>query len=231
MTYTLIQIPWQCDDRDCSMSWHQTSYGTDEEGNYWVDYVSNSDRDTVDESDVPSFEKQEAAWKRYQAYVAKTGEDPLGEYLVKASYNRKARYILQFRNSIGGALLCRWKRGRGTWTSATPPEEVIGHMLLDDWPPNPNTTNRRPIKDQIVTYDAEEGETTFKPTYYKLDEFLDLVRSDKHVHKVTKVGPFHNIHITLEEMVLRSEKAVRRELRQRARCDLREAIEQAKGGE
>jgi len=231
MDYIMVEIPWQCGDKDCSMSWHKASYWTDEEGNYWVDYVSNSDRDTVDESDVPSFEKQEAAWKRYQAYVAKTGEDPLGEYLVKASYNRKARYILQFRNSIGGALLCRWKRGRGTWTSATPPEEVIGHMLLDDWPPNPNTTNRRPIKDQIVTYDAEEGETTFKPTYYKLDEFLDLVRSDKHVHKVTKVGPFHNIHITLEEMVLRSEKAVRRELRQRARCDLREAIEQAKGGE
>ena len=226
MGYTLMQIPWQCDDRDCSINWHQTSYGTDEEGNYWVDYVSDGDRDPVDEPDVPSFEEQEAAWKRYQAYVAKTGEDPLGEYLVKTSYNRKARYILQFRNSIGGAFLCRWKRGRGAWTSATPPEEVISYMLLDDWPSNPNTANRRPIKDSVPQPDG-----TFKRKHYKLDEFLDLARSDKHVHKVTKAGPFHNIHITLEEMVLRSEKAVRRELRQRARCDLREAIKQAKEGE
>lgn len=226
MDYIMVEIPWQCDDRDCSMGWHKSNYWTDEEGNYWVDYVSNSDRDPVDESDVPSFEKQEAAWKRYQAYVAKTGEDPLGEYLVKASYKRKARYVLQFRNSIGGAILCRWKRGRGAWTSATPPEEVIGYMFLDDWPPNPNTANRRPIKDSVPQPDG-----TFKRKYYKLDEFLDLARSDEHVHKVTKAGPFHNIHITLEETVLRSEKAVRRELRQRARCDLREAIKQAKGGE
>ena len=211
MTNIILTIPWRCDDRDCSMEWHKANYWVQEGGEFTIDSYADGDHETV--SEIPSHDEYVAAWDNYRKHVATTGDDPLGEYCVKHSFKRKARYTVQFRNSIGGAFLCRWKRGRGEWSASTPPEAVVSYMLLDDWPHNPNTVNRRPIKDSVPQPDG-----TLKRTHYKLNEFLDLARADEHVHRVTRRGPFHNIHITLEVRVPRKDTAIKRELKRRAKA-------------
>jgi len=213
MSDIIAEVPWHCGDRDCPVGWHKANYWVQEDGEFTIDSYGDGDHETVDESDVPHGEEYSSAWEQYREHVAETGEDPLGEYRVKSSFKRKARYTLQFRDSIGSAILCRWKRGRGEWTPATPPAEVIAYMLLDDWPPNPNTGNRRPIKDSVPQPDG-----TLKRIHYRLKELVDLARADESVLKVTKVGPFHNIHLTLEEDIPRKPSAIARELRRRARA-------------
>lgn len=211
MTDIILTMPWRCDDRDCCMEWHKTDYWVQEDGEYTVDSYADGDHETVDESEIPSHDEYVAAWDDYRKHVAETGEDPLEEYRIITHFKRTARYTLQFRNSIGGAFFCRWKRGRGEWSASTPPKDVVSYMLLDDWPPNHNTVNRRPIKDSVPQPDG-----TLKRTHYKLNEFLDLARADETVLKVTKVGPFHNIHLTLEETVNRAPAAIKRELQRAA---------------
>jgi hypothetical protein len=224
----ILTMPWRDYDKG-SVVWNQTNYCLHEDGEYAVDHGCEGDDEPIDESEIPSHEEYVAAWDDYRKHVAATGEDPLYAYIVKRTYKRKARYTLQFRNSIGGAFLCRWKRGRGEWSASTPPEDVIGYMLLDDWPPNHNTANRRPIKDSVPQPDG-----TLKRTHYPLKEFLDLARADESVLKVTRRGPFHNIHLTLEEEIPRKPSAITRELRRRARPQskvLKKEIKQAQGGE
>lgn len=212
MSDIILTIPRRCDDRDCSMEWHKADYFLREDGSYGIDPYADGGNESVDESEIPSTDEYVAAWDDYHQSVAETGEDPLEEFCFRQDYKRKERYTLQFRNSIGGAFLCRWKRGRGEWSASTPPEAVVGYMFLDDWPPNHNTVNRRPIKDS-----APQPDGTLKRTYYKLNEFLDLARADEHVHRVTRRGLFHNIHITLEVRVPRKDTAIKRELKRRAK--------------
>lgn len=211
MTDIIFTVPWHCGESDCPVGWHKANYWLQDDGEYAMDSYADGDHETVDESDVPNGEECSSAWESYREHVAETGDDPLGEYRVKHTFKRKARYTLQFRNSIGGAFFCRWKRGRGEWSASIPPKDVVSYMLLDDWPPNHNTVNRRPIKDSVPQPDG-----TLKRTHYKLNEFLDLARADETVLKVTKVGPFHNIHLTIEETVNRAPTAIKRELQRAA---------------
>ena len=205
----IATMPWHCGERDCPVGWHQANYWICEDGTYSVDNDADGDHETIGQADLPTGEEIGSAWEKYRKDVRATGEDVLGEYMVDYTYRRKARYTLAFRNSIGGAMLVGWKRGRGKWSIENPPIEVRDYMLLNDGSlTNPNTKNRRPVKEVECLDDGSS-----KCTYYHLDEFIEVVRADETVRRVTRRGGQFHGHLTLEEDVNRKPSAIKRDLR------------------
>ena len=208
MNDIIAEMPWHCGERDCPVGWHKINYWIQLDGGYTVDSYSDGDHEDIDEEDLPSVEKIDAAWERYRKDVVATGEDPLSQYSVSHTYKRRARYKIEFRNSIGGAFLCRWKQGRKPWSYDLPPEHLAGYFLLyTDW--DREAWCRRPLKDKGVN-----GE---RDTWFTLKELIELGTADEHIDKVTQYSRATIFHLTLEEEVERSPFAVKRELRRSAR--------------
>jgi len=102
-------VPEACGERDCPVGWHIAHYWAYSDGTFSV-CDSDGNHGDVDESDIPSFEDQEAAWYAYAQHVAETGEDPIGEYLVPTTRTVRERYRATFRQSILGPVLVRVRR-------------------------------------------------------------------------------------------------------------------------
>lgn len=81
----IMEIPWHCGESDCPAGWHMSNYWIDDssELGYTVDNYADGDHVDCEESDVPSHDEYEAAWRRYNKDVAETGADPLGQFNVK----------------------------------------------------------------------------------------------------------------------------------------------------
>ena len=204
----IATIPWRCGDPDCPADWHQADYWFQADGSYLEDPYACGNHESCDLSDIPSFEEIESAWHEYSQYVQTTGKDPLEEYHVKHTFKRSARYTVQIRNSVGGAMVCRWKRGRGQWQLTPMPSNLANYLLCTNISNNPHTDHKRPVKDE-----TRQDDGTWKPTYYPLSEFLEVARADDQVHKITRTGPFYNIHLTIDEIVERKPSAIARDLK------------------
>jgi hypothetical protein len=222
MSEVLFDMPERHEDYDSG--WRRESYSMswslynppvytvcDEGGNH----------DHIDEEDMESAQaRREEAWKEYGEYVAHTGLDPLYEYLVRRTYKRKVRYTVELRNGIGGAIICRWRRGtRGKWTYDLPDKTLADAFhCYDDWTKdNPDgSISRRPLKD----IDPQTG----KRTYFRVDELEEFADGAPSFTVTVPRGMsrwpalrFRWFHIDLEETVDRAPAAIARDLKRLAK--------------
>lgn len=220
MSDIIYTIPWHCGDSDCSEGWHQRNYEIHHDGTYTLDNYASGDPEGVDEADLPTYEEAHKAEEEYRVHVHETGEDPLYQYRVKHSYKRKVRYTAEFRQSIGGAILCRWKRGRGAWSIGTQPAPKMLADYLDltwwDFTNRKYVTGRRPVKEQTLREDGG-----WENHGYTLEEYAALAQDDLQVRAVTRMGrrnhtgnkSFAMVHLTIEEPVDRKPSAISRDLK------------------
>ena len=112
MENIICTVPYACGEKGCSVGWHLSHYWIYDDGTY-SECDSDGNRVDCDEGDVPDADAERAAWNDYARFVADTGTDPLGNYLVKHTVERKERWTLQFSRSIVGIVLTGARRGRG----------------------------------------------------------------------------------------------------------------------
>jgi len=176
----ICTIPWHCGERDCPVGWHLSNYWTSADG-YTVDSYSDGDHEECEESDVPTFEECDAAWRRYARDVVATGVDPLAQYNV--DHSRKVQRLWQVRchASVGRVLLTGARvSGRGPWLMPHEiPAEVQSYFLATETP-NPMC---RPMDiatlDELRAYAAEDDNVVrIQRTHFAL-EFKCLVRIEQ----------------------------------------------------
>lgn len=112
--------------------WHQRSFWVYSGGTYTVDEYTDGDHEDCDESDIPSADEIDAAWREYSQHVAQTGEDPLHEYLVRRERKLREVWGFQFNTSIVGPVLLAARRGRTVVPAAEIPDHVRAFLGLRD---------------------------------------------------------------------------------------------------
>lgn len=166
MTCDIIaSTAWHCGENDCPVGWHQSDYWITTEG-YTVDTYADGDHEDCTADDIPNACEIVAGWRRYYEDCAETGFDPLGQFAVDTHFTRQQTWQVEFKTSIGGPLLLRFRRnGRGPWQRmhhpderATLPEEVINYLLLE-----------RP---------KAEGAWQHRHREYSRDEYRSLIEAD-----------------------------------------------------
>jgi hypothetical protein len=107
----IYSVPIQCGEKDCPVQWHRHDYWIYTTGKRATfSCYDGSDHEDVRKSDLHSFAEQDQLWREYAQHVAATGEDPIGEYMVKREITRRERWTFQFSNSICGMLLVKASR-------------------------------------------------------------------------------------------------------------------------
>ena len=102
----LMEVPWECDDKDCSREWHLETYALTEEGGYEVSYYGPGDCDWDLCEELPSDEEVTEAWKQYYLYCAETGQDPLCNFSMMHLYSKtKVSWELKFSTRNEGLYL------------------------------------------------------------------------------------------------------------------------------
>lgn len=101
MEEIIEEMPWMCDDTDCEAQWHLASYWLHPDGSYSHDEFSDGDSEPIDTIDLPSIQEVNEAWNSYYAYVAKTGKDPLKQFLVTTAKNVEIQWRAYFAPWIG----------------------------------------------------------------------------------------------------------------------------------
>lgn len=79
---------------------------------------SDGNHDDVDQSELPSAEMVCAAWLTYSRFVAKTGTDPIGEFLVKRERKTVATFYFRgVRSIVGPKFMVKRKGDRNPYRS------------------------------------------------------------------------------------------------------------------
>ena len=104
MSDIISTVPWHCGDRDCPVGWHVGNYWIDADGEYTWDAYSDGDHDVVDESDVPGYKEEDAAWLAYWTDVLETGEDVLEQIHGRTVHEERVWQILVSKSIIGPVL-------------------------------------------------------------------------------------------------------------------------------
>lgn len=130
----IITIPWECGDRDCPVQWHLANYWIDDdsETGYSVDNYADGDHDLCEESDLPKCEEINKAWQEYYAYVAKTGCDPVGDFMIKRSIKKKERWEFRFSDSILGYVVQQARHAGKLVNPEQLPEHVRRYLNVPD---------------------------------------------------------------------------------------------------
>jgi len=130
------QIPVACGDKDCPVQYHMEYYWiymgkTGKRCRFSVCDADGNHED-IKRRDVPTPARAAAAWREYYEYCARTGLDPVGEFLRDGAANRpakKIRYRARLSRWIGesvhGLKALEFSRGRGPWRPAS---EMPGHV-------------------------------------------------------------------------------------------------------
>ena len=127
----------ECDDGSWSQRWRGVCFDVWDGEPIAIDWTCDTggnwtfdSRCSLEELPDDYLEKDYAealeSQREYYSYVAETGDDPLGDFLVKRTAKIKENWTWQFSNSILGMLLVRARRGRGPWMS---PQELPKHVL------------------------------------------------------------------------------------------------------
>jgi hypothetical protein len=125
----LFSVAWTCGDHDCKAGWHKASYWTYGD-RYTVDSYSDGDHEDIDASDLPTSEEVSESWREYARDVLRTGEDPLGEYLVTRSTKIREAWKCRFNPSIVGPVLIDIKRGKHNYRQKELPPHVVSYLNL-----------------------------------------------------------------------------------------------------
>lgn len=207
----IITIPWHCGfSDDCHVGWHSATYWTDGEGGYTFDNYSDGDHEWCDEESVPTNDEVIAAWQQYHTDVAKTGADPLNEFHVPLSVDRRRTWQVRFRNSILGAVFTgARRRGRGEWITnpAELPTELYDYLVLV--PASPTAAKPNWVFEGL----SKSGEPS------KFDLLEELVDEDENCRKQHR---HHGLElkflVTIDERTPRAEHAIRRDKVRAARA-------------
>lgn len=192
---------WSCGFEDgCKQGWHVANYWIDGR-RYTMDKYSDGDHEPISKRDLPSPEAEHQSWIEYAKYVAETGLDPLGNYLIDRTTTRKERYIATFRQSIVGAALVKVVRGGKSLPIRSLPERVVEYLCVE-----------RPNQSAPWRFVGGEG-----------DQWAALVACEGVRERVRKNAPREaRIEFTIDHKEPRPAATVERELRQAARRHLRE---------
>jgi hypothetical protein len=125
------EVPWSDGPGLDIQHWNTTSYWVHDDGTFSRDEYSDGDHEEIDPADMPFYSEVEENWRAYNSYVAKTGEDPLNNFLgLQDTKTRSVNWQVKFRNSILGAVLVgARKNSRGPW-SIEIPQELADYLLL-----------------------------------------------------------------------------------------------------
>jgi len=210
MSDIIMEMPWNSDD-----GWYRTYYCVKWDAPGYTVGDEDGDHEDIGEEDLPSYEEHDKAWKSYHEDVAETGSDPLCNFILDYTYKVPRRYKVELRNSLGGVMVCRWKWGRKAWSSGPMPKAVADYLLCYKYDDQFNQVfGRRPLKDPnpgVKTADAG----------YRWDEFIEIVKSDKTITKITRSSRGAVLHLVLEEEMTRKESTISRELMKLARKALK----------
>jgi len=166
--------------------WYLSTYWRYEDGTYGVDAFTDGDHDGIEEEDMPAPESIERDWRAYYEHVARTGEDDLGQFLVRRS--RPERWEFRLNDSIIGPVFIDARRAGRVYRD---PADLPAHVR--EW------LTIQPARARCIT--------AFK-TWTELEAAQPGIKRYRWF-TVTLDGP-------------RSDAAVRRELRLRARTALLE---------
>lgn len=107
----LFSTARDCGDETCPARWHQANYWAYEDGTYGIDKYADGDHDGIDKADLPTPEEVEQSWRDYDAYVAATGTDPLGNFMPPDDLTtREVKYEVVIQRSIVGLVVNALRR-------------------------------------------------------------------------------------------------------------------------
>jgi hypothetical protein len=190
----ICTVPEFCGESDCPVGVHLAHYWCYDDGTYTV-CDSDGNHEGCEESDVPSFDQQTAAWAEYYQHVADTGSDPLNEISsVRETLKRRERYTARFRNSILGAVLVQVKRGR-------------------------SEVNLRQLPERVAEYLCVKRTNAMSPWVFSEGRFADLLKLDgvKAPRRLKSQMPTASVRFIVEHEVPRNAHTVAAELRRAAR--------------
>ena len=130
-----------CDDcRTYHMNWSVWGLRLDAEGTlYETLTLVDSDGNWEFSEEFPYGEfdhaKERAAvrarWREYAAFVARTGEDPVGEFSSSSGQSRTTRYVVQFSSSIVGPRVVRVRPVKGKYVPLNEAPPDVQEYLAD----------------------------------------------------------------------------------------------------
>jgi hypothetical protein len=127
----IAEIPWCCGEKDCETQWHQANYWLDDAGEYTVDSYADGDHDGCDKDDVPDANEITEAWRSYACHVVETGNDPLGNYMVKRDRKDRQAWEFRFEPSPAGTVVTRVRRAGRDYDLTEVPERICGFLGVD----------------------------------------------------------------------------------------------------
>jgi hypothetical protein len=125
------EVPWSDGPGLDIQHWNTASYWAHDDGIFTWDEFSDGDHEEIAGEDMPFYSEVTEGWRAYNSYVAKTGEDPLNNFLgLRDTKTRSVNWQVKFRNSILGAILVgARKNARGPWGLEVP-QELADYLLL-----------------------------------------------------------------------------------------------------
>lgn len=206
MCEPIITTPWTCGFEDgCEVGWHLSQYWIGHDG-YTYDPYSDGDHEAVEEEDLRSADEIQNVWLHYSQYVADTGLDPLGEFFVKRTITRKARYQARIGKAVGGVRLLAIRKGRKQWLS----QELSR------------------LSDEVRMFlGIEDSPSDSRPIMQDFDAFIRAISGEhsnvRIMHRSSICPTLCDVQIEfeLDERIPRSKRAVTRELKALARKAVR----------
>jgi len=110
MSEIIDSMPWNCGDDDCEQKWHLRNFWAYEDGTFSVDEYADGDHHDIEFSELPDGDDVAASWREYHQHVAETGQDPLGQFSVKATRSERQRWEVKFARTIAGPMVVEMRR-------------------------------------------------------------------------------------------------------------------------
>lgn len=95
---------------------------------------ADGNHDAINASDIPPQADVAAAWRDYAAHVARHGDDPLREYMVRRTVKRREHWRAQIVNSILGVCVRQLRRRGRTIQPGDAPAHVRDYLTLGTGP-------------------------------------------------------------------------------------------------
>lgn len=130
----IASVAWQCGDKACTQQWHQANYwiyGGKKRATYSVDLYGDGDHSDCKAREVPTAKKIDESWLEYAKYVARTGLDPLHNYMVARETREDQRWEFKVAPSILGVVLVQARRARKLVDRRDLPKGVVDYLNLD----------------------------------------------------------------------------------------------------
>lgn len=129
----ICTVPEPCGDNECRYRYHLAYYWMYDDGTYTV-CDCDGDHTPCEETDVPTAEEELRRWRDYFVYVARTGLDPVHEFVRPDTGKNPRVWQARVRGRDGALLVTGFRRrSRGPWIAPRDvPAGVREYFGLDD---------------------------------------------------------------------------------------------------